>query len=105
MGRAVSQISGCNYPTNNVHFRVETDYNKHTTITINILFPRSTAQFRPGDTANPNIGTVGTLEEVPEVRFETLCVGEETIRHAVEALKKVHPYEEPAYEVYKLEAF
>ncbi|KAA8574841.1 hypothetical protein MFRU_002g04690 [Monilinia fructicola] len=64
-----------------------------------------TAQFRPGNTANPHIGTVGTLEEVAEVRFETLCVGEETIRDAVAALKKVHPYEEPAYEVYKLEGF
>ncbi|KAF7911142.1 uncharacterized protein EAF01_002650 [Botrytis porri] len=64
-----------------------------------------TAQFRPGDTANPNIGTVGALEEVQEVRFETLCVGEETIRNAVAALKKVHPYEEPAYEVYKLEDY
>ncbi|CAD6442171.1 ee3bf2cd-7fa5-4b96-9a6b-da9676843350 [Sclerotinia trifoliorum] len=63
------------------------------------------AQFRPGDSANPNIGSVGTLEEVQEVRFETLCVGEETIRNAVEALKKVHPYEEPAYEVYKLEDY
>ncbi|EDN96078.1 hypothetical protein SS1G_12284 [Sclerotinia sclerotiorum 1980 UF-70] len=47
-----------------------------------------TAQFRPGDTANPNIGSVGTLETVEEVRFETLCVGEEIVRSAVEALKK-----------------
>ncbi|KAI9648262.1 hypothetical protein NHQ30_002894 [Ciborinia camelliae] len=47
-----------------------------------------TAQFRPGDTANPDIGTVGVLEEVQEVRFETLCVGEEVVRKAVEALKK-----------------
>lgn len=47
-----------------------------------------TGQFRPGDAANPHIGKVGALEEVQEARVETLCVGEETTRKAVEALKK-----------------
>jgi len=46
-----------------------------------------TGQFRPGDTANPHIGSVGALEEVQEVRVETLCLGEEVARKAVEALK------------------
>ncbi|KAL9112172.1 MAG: hypothetical protein Q9227_003549 [Pyrenula ochraceoflavens] len=64
-----------------------------------------TGQFRPGDAANPNIGKVGELEEVQEARVETLCVGEEVARKAVEALKRAHPYEEPAYEVYKLDDF
>lgn len=45
-------------------------------------------QFRPGDTANPHIGSVGALEEVQEARVETLCVGEDIARKAVEALKK-----------------
>ncbi|KAL8907413.1 MAG: hypothetical protein Q9171_005878 [Xanthocarpia ochracea] len=60
-------------------------------------------QFRPGDTANPNIGSVGVLEEVKEARVETVCVGEDVAKKAVEALKEAHPYEEPAYEVYRLE--
>jgi hypothetical protein len=47
-----------------------------------------TGQFRPGDAANPHIGTVGTLEHVEEARVETMCVGEETARKAVAALKK-----------------
>jgi hypothetical protein len=47
-----------------------------------------TGQFRPGDTANPHIGSVGSLEKVPETRVETLCVGEDVARRAVEALKK-----------------
>jgi hypothetical protein len=47
-----------------------------------------TGQFRPGDEAKPNIGNVGVLEEVPEARVETLCLGEDTVRKAVEALKK-----------------
>ncbi|KAF2267622.1 hypothetical protein CC78DRAFT_530717 [Lojkania enalia] len=64
---------------------------------------KGVGQFRPGDAANPNIGEVGKLEEVEELRVETLCMGREVAARAVEALKKAHPYEEPAYEVYKLE--
>lgn len=47
-----------------------------------------TGQFRPGDAANPHIGKVGELEEVPEARVETLCIGGGVVRKAVEALKK-----------------
>ncbi|OAA50392.1 structural toxin protein RtxA [Metarhizium rileyi] len=64
-----------------------------------------TGQFRPGDAANPHIGSVGKLEEVPEVRVEALCVGEDVAREAVKALKSAHPYEEPAYHVIQLEDF
>ncbi|KAL9628042.1 MAG: hypothetical protein Q9164_007412, partial [Protoblastenia rupestris] len=46
-----------------------------------------TGQFRPGDTANPNIGNVGVLEEVKEARVETLCVGKDVAKKAVDALK------------------
>lgn len=60
-------------------------------------------QFRPGESAKPAIGEAGKLEEVGEVRCETICVGREVAKAAVEALKKAHPYEEAAYEVYKME--
>jgi hypothetical protein len=46
-----------------------------------------TGQFRPGDTANPHIGSMGVLEKVEEARVETLCLGEDVARKAVEALK------------------
>ncbi|CAN9104759.1 unnamed protein product [Alternaria alternata] len=49
------------------------------------------------------IGKVGELEEVDEYRIEAICMGRDTAVKAVEALKKAHPYEEPAYEVYKME--
>lgn len=62
-----------------------------------------TGQFLPGNGANPNIGAVGALEHVEEMKVEILCVGRETMLNAVRALVKAHPYEEPAYEVYKLE--
>lgn len=45
-------------------------------------------QFRPGDAANPHIGKVGQLEHTEEMRVETLCVGADIARRAVEALKK-----------------
>ncbi|KAL3478283.1 GTP cyclohydrolase 1 type 2/Nif3 [Aspergillus californicus] len=64
-----------------------------------------TGQFRPGDAANPHIGTVGALEKTEELRVETLCVGEDVARRAVEALKIAHPYEEPSYGVIRLEDF
>ncbi|KAK7192899.1 hypothetical protein DPSP01_005109 [Paraphaeosphaeria sporulosa] len=60
-------------------------------------------QFRPGDGANPHIGTKGELEEVEEVRVESICLDRDVAVKAVDALKKAHPYEEPAYEVYKME--
>lgn len=45
-------------------------------------------QFRPGNSAKPNIGEPGKLEEVGEARCETICVGKEVAEKAVEALKK-----------------
>ena len=48
-----------------------------------------TGQFRPGRAANPNIGKVGDLEEVQEAKVETLCLGEDVVRRAVEALKRL----------------
>jgi len=47
-----------------------------------------TGQFRPGSTAIPHIGAAGCLEEVPEARVETICVGEDVVRAAVKALKR-----------------
>lgn len=47
-----------------------------------------TGQFRPGGSAKPNIGKVGVFEQVEEYRVETLCVGEDVAREAVEALKR-----------------
>ncbi|RMZ92617.1 hypothetical protein DV736_g174, partial [Chaetothyriales sp. CBS 134916] len=69
------------------------------------IFAAGTGQFRPGDKANPHIGTVGNLEHVDSAKVETLCVGEDVVRKAVEGLKAAHPYEEPSYDVYKLEDF
>lgn len=46
-----------------------------------------TGQFRPKDKANPHIGKAGDLEYVQSAKVEALCIGEETVKKAVEALK------------------
>ena len=45
-------------------------------------------QFLPGVGATPNIGEVGKLERVEEMRVEVLCVGRDVMVGAVEALKR-----------------
>lgn len=58
-------------------------------------------QFRPLDGSQPFLGERGQLEEVSEYKVELVCE-DSLIRTAVSALKAAHPYEEPAYEVYRL---
>jgi hypothetical protein len=62
-----------------------------------------TGQFMPMEGAVPNIGAVGRVERVEEMRVEMICVGETIMRDAVKALNNTHPYEEVAYEVYRME--
>lgn len=59
-------------------------------------------QFRPLDGSQPFLGERGELEVVSEYKVELVCE-DRLIARAVEALKAAHPYEEPAYEVYRLE--
>ena len=62
-------------------------------------------QFLPSEAANPAIGVPGQEETVEEYKVEILCLDEENTKDAVRELKKAHPYEEVAYEVYKVEDF
>ncbi|MBX9405028.1 YqfO family protein [Pseudomonas baetica] len=61
-------------------------------------------QFRPLDGSQPFIGQAGQVEQVEEWKVE-LVVADELIRSVVAALKLSHPYETPAYEVWRLEDF
>lgn len=63
---------------------------------------KGTGQFKPGEAANPTIGKVGKLEKVEEERIETVCA-EEKLKDVLKAIKEVHPYEEPATDVYPIE--
>ena len=61
-------------------------------------------QFRPLEGSTPYIGEQDRTETVQEFRVEMVC-SEASIREVVAALKRSHPYEEPAYDVWKLEEF
>jgi len=57
--------------------------------------------FKPMEGTNPFIGKIGEKEEVQEIKIETV-VAERDLDSVVQAMKSVHPYEEPAYDVYEL---
>lgn len=59
-------------------------------------------RFLPAEGANPAIGEVGKFEEVIEERIEVFVL-RENLPKVIEAMKKVHPYEEVAFDVYALE--
>lgn len=58
-------------------------------------------QFRPLEKANPFIGNSGKLEQVKEFKIE-MVVNDEDIKVVAETLIKEHPYEEPAYSIWKI---
>lgn len=58
--------------------------------------------FRASAQANPYCGTIGEAHREPEVKVEVILPA--YLKAAVEqALKTVHPYEEPAYDFYELQ--
>ncbi|GAE30692.1 Nif3-like dinuclear metal center hexameric protein [Alkalihalobacillus hemicellulosilyticus] len=59
-------------------------------------------RFLPGERTNPHIGERGKLEEVIEVKIETI-LPVSMKRRVINAMIKAHPYEEPAYDIYPLE--
>ncbi len=63
-----------------------------------------TGQFRPLSGSRPAIGNLDKLERVQELKVELVC-RDKLIAEAVAAMKAAHPYEEPAYEVIRLESF
>ena len=60
-------------------------------------------QFRPLEGSNTHIGSHNQVETVDEWKVELVCE-DELLHKAVAAMKQAHPYEEPAYDVWKLES-
>lgn len=60
-----------------------------------------TGQFKPLDGSQPVIGSHNSVERVPEVRIEML-VTEELVPLCIEAIHINHPYEVPAFELYRV---
>ncbi|ERI09897.1 Nif3-like dinuclear metal center hexameric protein [Aneurinibacillus aneurinilyticus] len=63
---------------------------------------RGTGTFMPGEGADPYIGEQGKIEEVEEMRIETI-MPEDIQARVVKAMIKAHPYEEVAYDIYPVE--
>ncbi|MDR1604999.1 MAG: Nif3-like dinuclear metal center hexameric protein [Gracilibacteraceae bacterium] len=57
--------------------------------------------FRPLPGAEPHSGRVGELARVAETRLESVVAGR-NLNRALRALRRAHPYEEPAYDVMAL---
>ena len=64
-------------------------------------YAEGTGTFLAGDAANPTLGERGVEERVRELRLETV-VPDDRVEAAVAALRRAHPYEEPAFDVYEL---
>jgi hypothetical protein len=64
-------------------------------------YTEGTGTFLGGETTDPTIGERGQEERVPELRLETVFP-EEQHEDVVAALRRAHPYEEPAFDVYPL---
>ena len=64
-------------------------------------YTAGTGTFLGGEGTAPTIGEAGREERVPELRLETVFPA---ARHdeVVAALRRAHPYEEPAFDVYPL---
>ncbi len=60
-----------------------------------------TGTFMPLEGTNPFIGEQDKLEKINEIRIETI-VSEKNLNRTIQAMIKVHPYEEVAYDVYPL---
>jgi hypothetical protein len=51
-------------------------------------------RFRPSAAAHPALGAKETINEVPEVRVETICDADK-VKRVLAAIRAAHPYEEP----------
>ena len=64
-------------------------------------YTAGTGTFFGDEGTHPAVGESGREEHVPELRVETV-VPAHLLEEVVAALRLVHPYEEPAYDVYAL---
>lgn len=62
---------------------------------------KGTGRFRALDNADPFVGNVDEITEVEEEKVETICAAEK-VNEVLEAVRKAHPYEEPAIDIYPL---
>eukprot|EP01112_Ceratiomyxa_fruticulosa_P007223 TRINITY_DN1863_c0_g2_i1.p1 TRINITY_DN1863_c0_g2~~TRINITY_DN1863_c0_g2_i1.p1 ORF type:complete len:421 (+),score=70.46 TRINITY_DN1863_c0_g2_i1:914-2176(+) len=59
--------------------------------------------FWGSDNTNPAVGSKGALEKVDEIKLETVC-NLSILPNVLQAIRKVHPYETPAFDIASLTA-
>jgi hypothetical protein len=64
-------------------------------------YTEGTGTFLGGERTSPAVGERGTEERVRELRLETVFPAERQ-EQVVAALRRAHPYEEPAFDIYPL---
>ena len=64
-------------------------------------YAAGTGTFLGGVGSDPSVGEAGREERVAELRLETVYP-EERHDDVIAALRRAHPYEEPAFDVYQL---
>jgi hypothetical protein len=64
-------------------------------------YTQGTGTFLGGEETSPALGERGQEERVSELRLETVYPAEREA-DVVRALRKAHPYEEPAFDLYPL---
>ena len=64
-------------------------------------YTQGTGTFLGGEGTNPSLGEAGREQRVAELRLETVFP-EENQDEVIAALRRAHPYEEPAFDVYAL---
>ena len=63
---------------------------------------KGTGTFLPGENTNPFVGEAGRMEYAEEYRLETV-VPQAVLSAVIRAMEEAHPYEEVAYDVFRLE--
>jgi hypothetical protein len=58
-------------------------------------------EFIPSSNSNPHLGKAGVKHTEPEYKVEMTCA-DDVLQQVLHALINSHPYEEPAYDAYKM---
>ena len=64
-------------------------------------YTQGTGTFLAGEGSSPALGEVGREQRIAELRLETVFPADRQ-EEVVAALRRAHPYEEPAFDVYPL---
>lgn len=69
--------------------------------THNAFITSGSGNWKSEEGSHPFIGEVGKMSREPENKIEMVCP-EEKLEEVVKVIRKAHPYETPAIDVYKL---